>query len=76
MKITKAIHVTATEKRHLKAFLASGMTQSKVNTKTYQIINGKPLMDGKWEHEIRIITPQRNDIGEKTFDKQTITIEI
>ena len=74
MNIIKAVHVTATEKRHLKAFLASGHAQAKVNTKTYTLISGTPK--GKlWEYEIRITTPQMNDCGERTFDNQTITVE-
>jgi len=74
MKILKATHVTATEKRHLKAFLDSGYTQAKVNTKTYTILNGTPL-GGKWKYEIRITTPERNDWGQRVFRNQTVTIE-
>lgn len=73
MQITKSTHVTATEKRHLKAFLQSGRTEAKVNTKTYTILSGSPRGD-KYHYQIRITTPTRNDYGERIFNHQTIEL--
>jgi hypothetical protein len=73
MKITKCNHVTATERQHLKAFLQSGMTSARVNTKTYTILSGTPQGKGM-RYEIRITTPQRNDYGDKVYNNQTITL--
>lgn len=75
MKITKCNHVTATEKKHLKAFLKSGMTDAKVNTKQYSIISGIPQGD-KYLYKIRITTQKRNDYGERIYDIQTIEVLI
>lgn len=73
MKITKCIHVTQTEKRHLKAFLESGRTDAKINTKFYSIISGKPEGDS-FLYKIRISTPKKNDLGKRVFDTQTIEV--
>lgn len=73
MKITKCIHVTQTERKHLKAFLASGKTDAKINTKFYSIISGMPDRD-KWLYKIRISTPYRDDIGRKKYRTQTIEV--
>lgn len=73
-KITKAIHVTATERKHLSAFLDSGMTRAKVNRKTYEILRGTQIKNG-YEYDIRIYTPYIRDNGEKDFEKQTITLQ-
>lgn len=75
MKIVKSIHVTATEKKHLKAFLKSGMTDAKVNTKHYSIISEMPQGD-KYLYKIRITTPKRNDYGKRIYDTQTIEVLI
>lgn len=71
MKIVKSNHVTATEKKHLKAFLKSGMVDAKVNTKQYSIISRIPQGD-KYLYKIRITTPKRNDYGDRIYDTQTI----
>lgn len=73
MKIIKCIHVTATEKKHLKAFLNSGQTDAKINTKFYSIISGMPYGDG-FLYKIRITTPAKDDLGNKKFNHQTIEI--
>jgi hypothetical protein len=74
-KILKSRHVTATEKRHLKAFLESGQTSAKVNTKHYDILRGCPNKDGV-EYDIMILTPYiRESTGEKMYDKQKITLQ-
>ena len=73
MKITKCNHVTATEKKHLKAFLKSGMTDAKINTKHYSIISGMPQGD-KFLYKIRISTPIKRSNGERDFDSQTIEV--
>ena len=73
MKIVKCIHVTATEKRHLKVFLESGKTDAKINTKYYSVISGMPY-GGKFLYKIRISTPTKNDYGCKVFNTQTIEI--
>lgn len=75
MKITKCNHVTATEKKHLKAFLKSGMTDAKVNTKQYSIISGIPQR-GKYLYKVRITTQKRNDYGKRIYDTQTIEVLI
>lgn len=75
MKIVKSNHVTATEKKHLKAFLKSGMVDAKVNTKQYSIISRIPQGD-KYLYKIRIITPKRNDYGDRIYDTQTIEVLI
>lgn len=75
MKIVKSNHVTATEKKHLKAFLKSGMTDAKVNTKQYSIISGIPQGD-KYLYKIRITTPKRNDYRERIYDTQIIEVLI
>lgn len=73
MKITKCNHVTATEKKHLKAFLESGLTDAKINTKFYSVISGM-LQGDKFLYKIRISTPKRNDYGKRIFDTQTIEV--
>lgn len=73
MKITKCTHVTSTEKKHLKAFLDSGQTDAKINTKFYSIISGM-LQKDKFLYKIRITTPIRDDYGNKKFDQQTIEV--
>lgn len=69
-KIIGDTHVTQIERKHLAAFLDSGMTSAKVNTKTYVIESG----DQK-ELTISIHTPYRNDFGAKRYNKQIIKIE-
>ena len=73
MKIIKCNHVTATEKRHLKAFLESGQTDAKINTKHYSVISGM-LQGDKFLYKIRISTPYKNDYGEKKYQTQTIEV--
>ena len=73
MRITKCTHVTATERKHLKAFFESGMTDAIINTKTYSIISSMPQGDGNL-YKVRISTPYRNDYGEKIYDIQTIEV--
>jgi hypothetical protein len=73
MKITKCLHVTQTERKHLKAFLESGLTDAKINRKFYSIISGMPQGE-KWLYKIRISTPRKNDFGKRVFDTQTIEI--
>ena len=74
MRITKSNHVTATERKHLRAFLSSGKTRAKVNTKYYEILSGTPI-EGAYEYEIRIATKRKDDWGTAYFDKQTITVQ-
>ena len=74
MKITKCTHVTTTEKKHLKIFLESGMTDAKINTKFYSVISGM-LQGDKFLYKIRISTPYRNDYGEKKYYSQIIEVE-
>lgn len=73
MKILKCSHVTATERKHLKVFLASGMTTAKVNTKYYEMLSGTPKGD-QWIFKIRISTPEKNDYGKTVYQHQTITV--
>lgn len=73
MKIIKCLHVTQTEKKHLKAFLNSGLTDAKINTKFYSILSGMPQGD-KFLYKIRISTPYRDDFGNKKYDTQTIEV--
>jgi hypothetical protein len=75
IEIIKCNHVTATEKRHLKAFLESGQTQAKVNTKYYCILSGR-MQGNKWIYRISINTPIKNDFGKKIFDTQNIEISV
>jgi hypothetical protein len=75
IKIVKATHVTETEKKHLRAFIESGQTQAKVNTKIYTILKGTPIKNG-YEYEINILSPYtRESTGERIFDKQKITLQ-
>ena len=75
LKITKCVHVTATERKHLKAFLDSGLTRANVNRKTYEILQGTPIKSG-YEYVIRIYTPYiRESNGQRDFERQTITVE-
>ena len=70
LKIIKPVYVTATEKRHLHAFLKSGKTSAKVNTKHYSILKGTPLKNG-YEYIVAVNTPYTSEsTGE--FEKQTI----
>jgi hypothetical protein len=72
LKIIKPAYVTATVKRHLHAFLESGKTSAKVNTKHYSILKGTPLKNG-YEYVIVINTPYtRESTGQREFEKQTI----
>lgn len=73
IEIIKCNHVTATEKRHLKAFLESGQTQAKVNTKYYCILSGR-MQGNKWIYKISINTPTKTDYGKKIFNTQNIEI--
>lgn len=73
MKIVKCNHVTATERKHLKAFLDSGLTDAKINRKQYSIISGMPHGD-KYLYKIRITTPGYNDWGERKYNQQTIEL--
>jgi hypothetical protein len=74
IKIVKATHVTATEKKHLRAFIESGQTQAKVNTKIYTILKGTPIKNG-YEYEIMILSPYtRESTKERMYNKQRITI--
>ena len=73
MKIIKCRHVTATEKKHLKAFLTTRMTYAKINTKQYTVLSG--IMQGdKFLYKIRITTPRKNDYGQTVYDSQTIEV--
>ena len=73
MTITKCNHVTATEKKHLKVFLESGLTNAKINTKFYSVISG--MIEGdKFLYKIRISTPYRTDYGDIKYNTQTIEI--
>jgi hypothetical protein len=73
MKITKCLHVTATERKHLKAFLNSGMNDAKINTKQYSIISSMPQGES-YLYKIKITTPYRNDCGQKKFNSQVIEV--
>ena len=75
IKVTRCNHVTATEKKHLRAFLESGLTQAKVNTKRYTILSGRPLKKG-YEYNVRIETPYTSEMtGKKELTKQDIILE-
>lgn len=75
INITKCVHVTQTEKRHLYAFLESGRTSAKVNRKIYNILQGNPLKNG-YEYKISIHTPYRREsTGQIEFQQQTIILE-
>ncbi len=69
-KITKCIHVTAIERKHLCKFLESGMTQAQVNTKVYTVLEG----DGKGWYKIRIATPYRTDSNQLRYNMQLIEL--
>lgn len=76
IKITKCIHVTQTEKKHLLAFFQSGKTQAKINQKTYVIILGSQGKDNSWDYTVRIFTPYTRDNGEKDLNRQTIEVNV
>jgi hypothetical protein len=72
LKIIKPVYVTTTVKRHLHAFLESGKTSAKVNTKHYSILKGTPLKNG-YEYIIAVNTPYTSEsTGQREFEKQTI----
>ena len=71
MTITKCIHVTQTERKHLKAFLSSGRTSAKVNTKYYEVLQGRTLSEDVFEYQIRIST---KIMGDSKYEHQTITL--
>ena len=73
MKITKCNHVTQTEKKHLKAFLKSGLIEVKINTKFYSIISSKKEKE-KTLYKIKISTPYKDDFKNKKYDIQNIEI--
>lgn len=70
-KITKCVHVTATERRHLSVFLDSGQTEAQVNTKIYTLVESSSTF-----RKIRISSPKRNDFGSLYYDHQTIELVI
>lgn len=74
IKIIKCLHVTQTERKHLAAFLNSGKTSAKVNSKYYSIFQGSPIKNG-YEYVIDISTPKKNDYGKPYFDNQRITVQ-
>lgn len=73
MKVTKCTHVTATERKHLKAFLDSGLTSAKVNRKYYSIISGM-IQGDKFLYKIKITTPVKNDYGKTVYNIQTVEV--
>ena len=75
INITKCIHVTQTEKKHLFAFLKSGRTSAKVNTKIYNILQGTPVKNG-YEYKISIHTPYiRESTNQREFERQIIELQ-
>lgn len=75
INIIQCNHVTQTEKRHLHAFLESGRTSAKVNTKIYTIIQGTLIKNG-YEYKISIHTPYISErMNQREFEKQTITLQ-
>lgn len=74
MQILKCTHVTETEKKHLKKFLNSGLTDAKINTKFYSIISGM-LYKNEMIYKIRISTPYKDDYGNKKYDNQLIEVK-
>lgn len=78
MKITinKCIHVTQTERKHLKAFFLSGQTQANINTKHYIILQGIKRKNNSWDYVVRILTLYTRDNGQKDFKKQTIEVNV
>ena len=74
LKVIKAIHVTATEKRHIKQILDAGQVHGRTKIKTYDVIKGTQVGDA-WEYDIRITTKGRNDYGEVKYDRQTVTVQ-
>ena len=73
MKITKSTHVTQTEKKHLKAFLKSGLIDAKINTKFYSVISTKKEKE-KTLYKIRISSPYKNDLGIKKYSIQNLEL--
>jgi hypothetical protein len=73
MKITKCLHVTQTEKNHLKAFLKSGLSDAKINTKFYSVISSMK-QGAKTLYKIKISSPVKDDLNRKKYDSQTIEL--
>ena len=73
MQITKCLHVTDTEKKHLKSFLKSGLSDAKINTKFYSIISSMK-QGSKILYKIRISSPIKDDFNRKKYDSQTIEL--
>jgi hypothetical protein len=73
MRITKCTHVTQTEKKHLKKFLDSGLTNAKINTKFYSVISGM-IQGNEFIYKIRISSPTKNDYGVKKYESQLIEV--
>lgn len=59
MKITGKIHVTATEKKHIKAIIAKGWMAGSTNRKFYELVKSE---DG---YVVTIKTPEINDHGKR-----------
>jgi len=71
MTIQSERHVTQTERKHIKAFLDSGLTSAKVNTKYYQILNSDSNTI-----QIEIMTKREKDYsGQKdSYSTQKVTV--
>jgi hypothetical protein len=76
IKINSTLHVTATEKRHIRKLIESGLTQAKINTKYYCIMKGSQIKNG-WEYTIVINTPQRSErTNEIVYNKQSVEVVV
>ena len=71
MTIQAQYHVTQTERKHINAFLDSGLTSAKVNTKYYKILNSDLNTI-----EIEIMTKIEKDYaGQKdSYSTQKVTV--
>lgn len=75
INITKCIHVTQTERKHILAFLKSGKISAKVNTKIYNVLQGTPVKNG-YEYKISIHTPYiRESTNQREFTRQIIELQ-
>lgn len=69
MKIQSKQYITAMERKHLKAFIQSGLESAKINTKNYFILDSQLN-----SYKIKIVSPYSNDYGKKSTSWRIVYI--
>ena len=70
LKIIKAIHVTQTEKNHIKQLLALNVKEGHTKIKHYKVLSKRGD-----RYKILINTTYLNDYGARRIDRQTIVVD-